>query len=351
MRTNIPALLGLATLSTALPSKFHPGPGHPHDDPPSTQPSDFSLVGYGKENPLGETTGGEGGPTTTVSSLSALQTAVEGDEPAVVYVEGEFELEDSVSIGSNKSLIGAGKGAKFSGGGLSISGVENVVVRNVKIEFVEGGDAIAISDSRRVWIDHNEFESDLDGGPDFYDGQLDITDASDWITVSWNHFHDHWKSSLVGNSDTNHDVDFGHLHITYHHNFWQHEGTRGPAGRFGHQHIYNNLYEDFLYQAIHSRSDNQVLVEGNVFRGNTSEALSTYGLVIPEDSPNTSPDGDYEIDGFANLGAENDWGTAGVNITQEGDFTSVEYNYTLTPLKLVEDYVRGGVGLGKILLE
>ena len=87
------------------------------------------------------------------------------------------------------------------------------------------------------------------------------------------------------------------------HNYWRNEGTRGPAGRFGHQHVYNNLYEDFLFQAIHSRSDNQVLVEGNVFRGNTSEALSTYGLVIPEDSPNTSPDGDYEIDGFANLGA------------------------------------------------
>ena len=63
------------------------------------------------------------------------------------------------------------------------------------------------------------------------------------------------------------------------------------------------MYEDFLYQAIHSRSDNQVLVEANVFRGNTREALSTYGLVIPEDSPNTSPEGDFEIDGFANLGA------------------------------------------------
>jgi hypothetical protein len=25
--------------------------------------------------------------------------------------------------------------------------------------------------------------------------------------------------------------------------------------------------------------------------------------VIPEDSPNTSPDGDFEIDGYANLGA------------------------------------------------
>jgi pectate lyase len=185
----------------------------------------------------------------------------------------------------------------------------------------------------RVWIDHNEFESDLDGGPDKYDGQCDIVRASDWITVSWNYFHDHWKSSLVGNSDTLRDVDQGHLHVTYQyvslilslthdsfpypffplrifglticgsHNHWRNEGTRGPAGRFGHQHIFNNLYEDYRYQAIHSRSDNQVLVEGNVFRGNTSEALSTYGLVIPNDSPNTSPEGDPELDGFANLGA------------------------------------------------
>lgn len=163
MKSNIPALLGLATLSSALPSGFHPE--HPQYQDPS---ADFSLVGYGKENPLGETTGGEGGPTTTVSSVEALQTAVEGDEPAVVYVEGSFDLEDSVSIGSNKSLVGTGAGANFTGGGLSISDAENVIVRNVKISFVEDGDAIAIKGSTRVWIDHNEFESDMDGGPDFY---------------------------------------------------------------------------------------------------------------------------------------------------------------------------------------
>ena len=91
--------------------------------------------------------------------------------------------------------------------------------------------------------------------------------------------------------------------MTYHHNYFRNLGTRGNAGRFGHQHLYNNYYKDFRYQAIHSRSDNQVLVEGNVFTGDTREALSTYGLVIPEDSPNTSPLGDYELDGFANLGA------------------------------------------------
>jgi pectate lyase len=109
-----------------------------------------------------------------------------------------------------------------------------------------------------------------------------------------------------------------------------------------------------------------VLVEGNVFRGDTPEALSTYGLVIPNDSPNTSPDGDYEIDGFANLGAgetrsypiccgirligkiENDFGTAGVNITQVGDFTEAPYAYTLTPLASVEEVVKASAGRGKI---
>lgn len=29
------------------------------------------------------------------------------------------------------------------------------------------------------------------------------------------------------------------------------------------------------------------------------EPISTYGLVIPADSPNTGPEGDYELDGFA----------------------------------------------------
>ena len=145
-------------------------------------------------------------------------------------------------------------------------------------------------------------------------------------------------------------------------------GTRGPAGRFGHQHVYNNLYVDFLYQAIHSRSDNQVLVEGNVFRGKTREALSTYGLVIPDDSPNTCTCGDEELDGYANLGAskytvmlvgcegaaaltsveENDWGPATVNITQVGDFKKAPYKYKLTPLPLVALLVKLGAGVGKV---
>jgi pectate lyase len=40
-------------------------------------------------------------------------------------------------------------------------------------------------------------------GKDFYDGLLDITHAGDFLSVSWNHLHDHFKVTLVGHSDNN----------------------------------------------------------------------------------------------------------------------------------------------------
>jgi pectate lyase len=183
----------------------------------STAPTgpDFSLVGFGKDNPSGTTTGGQGGETVTVTSPQALASAVKDDTPRIIYAQGTFNLTSRLKIGSNKSLIGAGKGADILNSGITIINVSNVIVRNLGIRFILGNDGITIQNSTRVWIDHNEFQSDITHGPDQYDGQCDIVRASDWITVSWNYFHDHWKSSLIGNSDALRDVDQGHLHVTY----------------------------------------------------------------------------------------------------------------------------------------
>lgn len=57
------------------------------------------------------------------------------------------------------------------------------------------------------------------------------------------YFHDHWKTSLVGHSDSNGDEDTGHLRITYANNYWENCGSRGPSLRFGTGHVYNSYYK------------------------------------------------------------------------------------------------------------
>lgn len=44
----------------------------------------------------------------------------------------------------------------------------------------------------------------------------------------------------------------------------------------------------------------------------------------------------------------NDWGPAGVNITQVGDFTEAPYKYKLSPLFLVKTAAKLATGVGKI---
>ncbi|KAK0115696.1 hypothetical protein ONS96_014141 [Cadophora gregata f. sp. sojae] len=351
-----------ACIATTASATSTAAPTAPSCGPDATYPAiplpsgAFDLVGYAKENPIGPVSGGAGGPTTTISAgstaaNSALIAAVTGANPLTIIIEGEFALPARLRVnGANKSIIG-GKNGTIARNGMTLINATNIIVQNLRFTGVLDNDCMTIQNTTRVWVDHNDLSSNpniIKNGPDLYDGLMDVIRASDWITVSWNYFHDHYKASLVGNNDQFRAIDFGHLHLTYHHNYWRNLGTRGNAGRFGHQHLYNNYYKDFRYQAIHSRSDNQVLVEGNVFTGDTREALSTYGLVIPEDSPNTSPLGDFEIDGYANLGAENDFGGSGVNITQVGNFTTAPYSYKLTPLADLPALVVRYSGLGKL---
>ncbi|KAL0574276.1 hypothetical protein V5O48_007684 [Marasmius crinis-equi] len=240
--------------------------------------------GYAASN--GGTTGGAGGTTTTVSAAAAFQTAIkagfQSDTPKTVFLKGPITLSSQAQVGNNTSILGVGTTAVINGGGLSIKGKSNIIVRNLLINKVVGNDGITIQQrAHNIWIDHNEFYSDLDHGFDFYDGQVDITHASDYVTVSYNYFHDHFKSSLVGGD---------------------------PNG---------------------------------------GSEVSTYGFVIPDDSP-ANPTGDFEPDGFANLGAANNFGSGKNNITATGNFTSVPYSYTLTPLANVQALVLSQAGVGKI---
>lgn len=120
---------------------------------------DFGLEGFAKDNPLGPTTGGASGKTVTVTTVPEFLEAIKGSEPKIIKAKGNFNFTSRPKVGSNKSLIGFGKGAQITGAGLTIVNSSNVIVRNFAIRDILDNDGITIQNSTRVWIDHNEFSS------------------------------------------------------------------------------------------------------------------------------------------------------------------------------------------------
>ncbi|KAI5808642.1 putative pectate lyase A [Peziza echinospora] len=290
------ALLGLVELASASPLI---------NKRDST--SEVAPTGYATLN--GGTSGGAGGTVTTVTTLAALKSAVSGDSKKIVIVSGTITGNEAVSVGSNTSVLGKNADAALSGVGLRVNGKNNVIIRNLKISKVlaAAGDAIGIQKAKNVWIDHNDLSSDMTHDKDFYDGLLDVTHGSDFITISYNKIHDHFKASLVGHSDDNGSEDKGHLTVTYKHNYFLNLNSRGPSFRFGTGHLFNNYYSN-VSDGINTRQGAQLLVQNNVFESSKKPLYSTDG-------------------GFA-VATGNDFGGA-ANTATAGTLTSVPYTFSL----------------------
>ncbi|GAA0662972.1 pectate lyase [Kitasatospora atroaurantiaca] len=278
------------------------------------------------------TTGGSGGTTTTVNTAAGLTTAVKGTGAKTVYISGVISLSGQIDVGSNTSVIGVGAGSGLTGGGLRVKASTNVIIRNLNISKAVGTDAITVQASTKVWIDHNDLSSDRSHGKDYYDGLLDITHGSDYVTASWNYFHDHYKVSLVGHSDKNAAEDTGKLHVTYGHNRFNNVNSRLPSVRFGTAHVYSNYYQNVSDSAVHSRMGAQVLVERNAFAGSFESVTTT---------------GDSPTDGYANL-YRNDLGGTTTDVTRTGTFTTAPYTYDPTGAGDVASVVTAGAGTGRI---
>ncbi len=203
-----------------------------------------------------------------------------------------------LKVPSRTTLVGLGGDAMIVHGMLLLDGVHDVIVRNLHFadahdhfpgwdprdgahgEWNSDYDNLSLRRATRVWIAHNSFD---DGArPDHlapvwfgrrvqhHDGLLDITRASDFVTVAWNRFARHDKTSLVGGSD-NHRDDAGHLRVSYHHNLWLDVQERAPRVRHGRVHVLNNLYVgradgDFPYgYSIGVGLQSHIVSEANVF--------------------------------------------------------------------------------------
>ncbi|MEU7555068.1 polysaccharide lyase family 1 protein [Streptomyces sp. NPDC044571] len=198
-----------------------------------------------------------------------------------------------LNVPSHTTIVGVpGTNAGLTGGSLQLKNADNVIIRNLTFsdtrdcfpqwDPTDGStgnwnsayDGISLRGATHVWADHNTFTDSPhfdQANPRYFgreyqvhDGTLDITNASDLVTVSYNRFSDHDKTMLIGSSDKD-----TKLRVTLHHNVFQGTVQRAPLTRVGQVHLYNNLYDtterngySFGY-SINSRAKAQVVAEYN----------------------------------------------------------------------------------------
>ncbi len=223
-------------------------------------------------------------------------------EDARIAARNRQQARVRIRIGSNTTIVGIGKQATIRGAWFDLRGVStthrrgNIIIRNLTFEDtfdcfpawdpLDGADgnwnaqydAISLRDVDNVWIDHNRFRNVTTADDllpvhfgrkyQVHDGQIDITNTSDLVTVSWNRFERHDKLMLIGSSDSA-VADRGRLRVTLHHNLFDDIGQRAPRVRFGQVHLYNNYYR-IRHPADYSYSwgvgiESQIFAEQNFF--------------------------------------------------------------------------------------
>lgn len=144
----------------------------------------------------------------------------------------------------------------------------NIIIRNLKFAGpgscdVGGSDLLGFAFCSNMWVDHCEFTDGLDGN-------FDITQDTDFCTVSWCKFSYterafvHMNTNLVGYNDKD---GIGKLNITFAYNNWAKGcNQRMPMVRNGRIHMLNNYYTcEGAAATINPRAGSEVLIEGNFF--------------------------------------------------------------------------------------
>lgn len=344
------------------------GPPPGAEDAPCQVP-DFifeDTVPIGWASQSGGTTGGGSTAPVLVTSLAELQDEVQDDTPKVIYVQGDF-APSTLDIGSNKTLIGCSAGAHIRGHISIGSGSSNLILRNLEISGYgagdcsldpdydagegcsSGNDAVSVNgNAHHVWFDHCSVK-------DGTDGNLDITNDANFVTVSWTKFSytprrddqgndstgasGHRYSNLVGGSDskpTNWPNTIP-LNVTWHHDWWgENVVERQPRVRYGRNHLFNNYYDSNTSNyCVRAGIEASILLEANYFDG--------------VDTPHEFNNDNDEATAFIALGngakANVYDGTSGEEATGGGgDAFTPPYEYAVDAADTVPEAVKSGAG-------
>lgn len=284
----------------------------------------------------------DGGP-------GSLREAVAGDEPKWVVFDQDMTitLESPISVGSNTTVDGRERMVTITGpgvAGLLIEDATDVILTNLTLRgFGDVGgtaandpdDAVLITGSERVWIDHCDLS---EAG----DKLIAVSAGSRDITISWNRFHDQEQVVQIGNQATR---DAGEQTVTLHHNYFDRTGYRNPVASYARVHVYNNVFDDWRLYGVRSQRGAEVFLERNVFvAGRSTRATSV------------RPGGDGCNDDGTRCDGSPGWLRATGNLTLGGAVIeelspevvfdpAQEYEYVAEPARpALADEIRAGAG-------
>lgn len=173
--------------------------------------------------------------------------------------------ERVLRVGSNKTIVGLGRGAHLRGLSLELGARSNIIVRNLALYDVnrtlqEGGDAIGMKDTRDVWLDHLTTKW-------IGDGLTDISAGTQGITLSWMHYDGANPADCRGRHT--HASTISDASVTIHHSFFDHADSHAPLvqGALARVHVFDNFVQDNDGYGVGAACGAQVLLEGTSFRG------------------------------------------------------------------------------------
>ena len=236
------------------------------------------------------------------------------------------EVKEKAEYYTSKIIIektGDTKESYRNAGVFSFNGCENLIIRNLKFQGpgsidVGGSDLISFTGgTKHCWVDHCDFADGMDGN-------FDITQGSDFNTVSWCTFsyssrsYMHQNTNLIGSSDSEAKSHAGKLNTTFAFNHW---GTgckaRMPMGRVGKIHMLNNYYTCTSGgNCINPRIDSEFLIEGNYF---AKGVRSIYG----------------ENDAKAVTWKNTNYSVEGKSGSSKGSAVTVPYSYTVAEYSVI----------------
>lgn len=264
---------------------------------------DYCLTapfGYGAS-----ATGGTGGSVVKVTSASQLESALLSSGKKIIIVTQNIQFTSLLKVkATDKTLLGLpgvklynnivptkASDAESKTGILYFqSGSKNVIIRNLIFEGSgafdsESADGLCLDAVTNFWIDHCDFQ-------DGVDGNFDIKNATDNITVTWCRFRylkspksksswtadkgtdDHRYSNLVGSGSSDKPSN---RRITYAYNWWD-EGCvqRMPRARHSQFHLLNNYWSSSVASACLGLGGCTAYIEGCYFTQKKSVIYKDY---------------------------------------------------------------------------